>query len=163
MAGINTRVVRRTNAVLGFPWTRDFRYDEVVSAGPGVAGLVRALGHAGTLSGIVLGALPGGRAVLERVLPAPGEGPSAEEREAGHFEVLLIGKDEAGQTRLRGRVNGYRDPGYGETAKMLGESAVCLARDPSPVGGGSWTPASAMGDALLGRLKTAGMGFEVEA
>jgi short subunit dehydrogenase-like uncharacterized protein len=65
--------------------------------------------------------------------------------------------------QLRTRVTGDRDPGYGSTAKMLGESAVCLAKDALPAGGGFWTPASAMGEPLLERLrKHAGLAFEVE-
>ena len=64
---------------------------------------------------------------------------------------------------VRLRIKGDRDPGYGSTSKMLAESAVCLAKDDLPTGGGCWTPASAMGDALLERLTTnAGLSFEPE-
>ena len=65
---------------------------------------------------------------------------------------------------LRARVTGDRDPGYGSTAKMLGEAAVCLAKDPLDVGGGFWTPASAMGEPLLKRLEErAGLSFSIES
>jgi short subunit dehydrogenase-like uncharacterized protein len=61
------------------------------------------------------------------------------------------------------KVRGYRDPGYGSTSKILGECGVCLALDELPVEGGFWTPASAMGDALLKRLPaSAGLTFTVE-
>jgi short subunit dehydrogenase-like uncharacterized protein len=95
-------------------------------------------------------------------LPAPGEGPSREERENGFFEIRLIGH---GRTRdgaectLRGRVEGQRDPGYGETSRMLAESALCLACDPLASQGGVLTPAVAMGDPLLVRLRRVGMVF----
>lgn len=95
-------------------------------------------------------------------LPQPGDGPTEAQREAGYFDLLLRGTAADGQA-LRGRVLGDRDPGYGSTSKMLSESAVCLARDPLTVGGGLWTPASAMGEALLARMPRAGVTFEIEA
>ena len=99
------------------------------------------------------------------MLPDPGEGPSAEQREAGYFDILLRGEhpEDRGKS-LRARATGDRDPGYGSTAKMLGESAVCLALDPLTAGGGFWTPASAMGEPLLARLQEkAGVRFSIEA
>ena len=104
------------------------------------------------------------RNLLGRFVPAPGEGPSKEEREAGFFDIRLLGEhpDDRGKS-LRARVTGDRDPGYGSTAKMLGESAVCLARDELSVGGGFWTPASAMGEPLIERLQArAGLSFSIE-
>ena len=58
------------------------------------------------------------------------------------------------------RVSGG-DPGYDETARMLGESALCLAFDELPATAGQVTTAQAMGERLIGRLRAAGMGFEV--
>ena len=87
--------------------------------------------------------------------PKPGEGPSKESREAGHYDVLFLGTTAQGDT-LKASVTGDMDPGYGSTSKMLAESAVCLALDPLTTGGGFWTPASALGDAYLKRLQDKG-------
>jgi short subunit dehydrogenase-like uncharacterized protein len=165
MAGIDTKIVRRSNALLGYAYGRSFRYDEAMLMGGGPLGLVKALATtAGSLS--AMGALaigPVRRAIAGR-LPQPGEGPSLERREKGYFEILLRGEHPSDPAKcLRARIRGDRDPGYGSTAKMLGESAVCLAQDELAAAGGCWTPASALGDALLARLgKNAGVTFELE-
>jgi len=162
MAGINTKVVRRSNALQGNAYGKDFRYDEAVLMGAGVAGLVKATamsaGSAAMLGVMSVGPLR--RAVSGR-LPQPGDGPTKAQREAGYFDLLLRGTGGAGQV-LRGRVRGDRDPGYGSTSRMLAETAVCLAKDPLEVGGGLWTPASAIGEALLARMPRAGVRFEIE-
>ena len=102
------------------------------------------------------------RRLLAGRLPAPGEGPSRKAQQAGYFEIELVGEPDGGGLPLRGRVHGDRDPGHGSTSPMLGESAVCLARDGLPAGGGCWTPASVMGDPLLERLQAnAGVTFEI--
>jgi short subunit dehydrogenase-like uncharacterized protein len=168
MAGINTRVVRRSNALLGFPYGRDFRYSEVMAFGSGVSGFGRAAGVAAGVVGFALGAnIPPIRRLLERRLPAPGEGPDADARRRGRFTLTLVGSglDSSGRAvELRGRVVGTSDPGYGETAKMLGESALCLALEggalESP--GGVTTPAAAMGMRLLERLRAAEMTFALD-
>jgi len=161
MAAINSRIVRRSNAVLGAPYGREFRYTESMSMPGGVKGLVAATGMTAALGGFVAATqVPPLRKVLERRLPAPGEGPSPEQRAAGHFVVRLIAEATDG-TRLDGRVADRRDPGYGSTAVMFSEAAICLARDPLTGPGGVLTPASAMGDALLGRLR-AGLTFAVD-
>ena len=108
------------------------------------------------------------RKLLQRkVLPKPGEGPSREEREAGFFNTHLIAKgyDEKGQpVRLRALVKGNKDPGYGATAKMLSESALCLALDGASLecGSGVLTPAACMGMTLVERLRRAGMVFHID-
>lgn len=161
MATINTKVVRRSNALLGFAYGRDFRYDEAMLTGSGPLGLAKAtatgLGSAATQGAMSIGPLR--RAVSGR-LPQPGEGPSRARREAGWFDLRLRGESADGRV-LRARVTGDRDPGYGSTSKMLAESALCLARDPLEVEGGLWTPASAMGHALLARLPDAGVEIEL--
>ncbi len=165
MAGINTRVVRRTNALLGQLYGADFRYDEAMLTGSGPAGWLRAAalstGLGATMAAAAVGPLRRG---LARLLPKPGEGPTKEQREAGFFVIRLFGAHPQDRGKsLRARVTGDRDPGYGSTAKMLGESAVCLARDELGVGGGFWTPASAMGAPLLARLQaSAGVAFALE-
>ncbi|MBX3250688.1 MAG: saccharopine dehydrogenase NADP-binding domain-containing protein [Myxococcales bacterium] len=162
MAAVNTRIVRRTNAILDYPWGRDFRYAEVMSTGKGARGLARATTITGVLGGFMgLAAIDPIRKLLAaKVLPKPGEGPSKEQRDAGFFVIRFIGKTASGR-ELRGRVEGTSDPGYGETAKMLGESALCLALG-GPSEGGVRTPASTMGLVLLERLRAAGMVFEVQ-
>jgi short subunit dehydrogenase-like uncharacterized protein len=97
------------------------------------------------------------------VLPAPGEGPSKEVRDAGRFTSKLIGTANGG-ARVTGIVKGTSDPGYGETAKMLSESAVCLAKDAGiSTDGGVLTPASCMGMRLVERLRGAGMTFDASS
>ncbi len=165
MAGIDTKVVRRSNALLGYAYGKAFRYDEAMLMGRGALGLARAtLTSAGSLA--LLGALALGplRRALSGRLPQPGDGPSKARREAGYFDIQLRGEHPTEvANELRARIRGDRDPGYGSTSKMLGESAVCLAQDSLPAPGGCWTPASAMGDALLTRLaKHAGVTFEIE-
>ncbi len=165
MAGINTRVVRRSHALLGDAYGPDFRYDEAMLTGPGPAGWLKAAALAAGLGAtLAAGSIAPLRKGLAALLPTPGEGPSREQRDAGFFEILLHGAhpDDPGKS-LRSRITGDRDPGYGSTAKMLGESAVCLAKDAIPVAGGFWTPAAALGEPLLERLrKHAGLTFELE-
>lgn len=163
MASVNTRVVRRSNALLGDAYGREFRYDESMDVGAGLPGLARA---AATSTGMVLSmgalAFPPVRKLATRFLPAPGEGPSREERESGFFDIELLGVGTAGE-RVRARVGARQDPGYGATAWMLGESALCLAEDALPERGGLLTPASCMGMRLVERLRAVGMTFEAEA
>jgi short subunit dehydrogenase-like uncharacterized protein len=119
-----------------------------------------AAGIAGALV-LVAGAaqIPPARRALARRLE-PGSGPSAEKRARSWFRVTFVG--EAGGERVVTRVSGG-DPGYTETAKMLAESALCLAFDDLPETAGQVTTAAAMGDALVDRLRKAGIDFEVLA
>jgi short subunit dehydrogenase-like uncharacterized protein len=168
MAAINTRVVRRSNYLLDFAYGRSFRYSEVMSTGRGPRGLVRAGAVSVGLGGFVAAAsVKPIRRLIERRLPKPGEGPNREARERGFFVVRLIakGRDAKGRpVTLRGRVEGKADPGYGETAKMLSEAALCLALDGASLDspGGIRTPASTMGMRLVERLRDVGMVFQVE-
>lgn len=164
MAGINTRVVRRSNALAGYPWGRDFRYDEAVLTGGGAMGLLSASAMVGGM-GLMLGAtaLSLTRPLVARMLPDPGAGPSAEQRERGFFDIRLLGEHpDDPACNLWVRVTGDRDPGYGSTSKMLAQSVMCLALDELDTPTGVLTPATAMGDALIERLvDQAGMTFEV--
>ena len=166
MAAVDTRVVRRTNALLGYAYGADFCYDEAMLMGKGLGSLAKAAGLAIALgAGMAAMTLRPVRRLAARRMPAPGEGPSKEAREAGYWDVRLVAEhpDDRGKN-LRARLTGDRDPGYGSTSKMLGESAVCLALDPLACPGGFWTPASAMGEPLLARLqKSAGVTVEIEA
>jgi short subunit dehydrogenase-like uncharacterized protein len=167
MAAVNTRIVRRSNALIGYGDA--FRYREAMSLPKGPTGLVVGSLVSAALTGFMMGAaLPPTRALLARfVLPKPGEGPSKEARDRGHFTFRLIaeGTSTAGNTlRATAIVKGTSDPGYGETAKMLGESALCLAEDRAQLEPrfGVLTPATAMGMRLVERLRAAGMTFTVE-
>ena len=163
MAAVNTRIVRRTNALLHYPYGRDFRYSEATMTGAGSSGWMKSAMTTAGLGGFMLASsFDFSRSLLvNRVLPKPGEGPSKEQRDAGFFNLLLVGKLADGSL-LRARVTGDRDPGYGSTSKMLSESAICLAKDDLSSAGGFWTPASAMADALFGRLvENAGLTFDL--
>lgn len=169
MSVVNARVVRRSMALRGHPYGTDFRYAEATSTGVGWRGFLRAVLWSAGTAGLVIGAAirPLRRYVAASYLPKPGAGPSPSTIDQGHFVFRLVGEgvSENGDRRtMRGVVSGERDPGYGETAKMVGEAALCLALDAEqlPVGGGSWTPASAMGTLLIERLRKAGMTFRVD-
>ncbi len=165
MAAINTRVVRRSHALNGYLYGKDFRYDESMISGENLSG--RLKGYTGL---VVLGALMAGKPdslykkLLNKFMPSPGEGPSITEREAGFFNFTVIGKFKDGEI-MTVKITGDRDPGYGSTSKMLGESAVCLALDKKATAkiAGVLTPSTAMGDALLNRLEAnAGLSFSVK-
>ncbi|ANM31047.1 hypothetical protein ABI59_17900 [Acidobacteria bacterium Mor1] len=165
MAAVDEKIVHRSNALNGDAYGRGLRYREAICTGRGPAGYFRALSATAGLTGFMAGvAFPPTRALLNRfVLPQPGEGPDREQREKGLFKIVVVGT--AGEQQVRVRIDGERDPGYGATSRMLGESAACLAIDGDtlPVGGGSWTPASCMADALRPRLaRHAGVTFAVE-
>jgi short subunit dehydrogenase-like uncharacterized protein len=151
MANINTRNVHRSNMLLGFPYGKDFVYDEMVITGPGEQGEVMAkkvMAANNKLSG--------------NDVPKPGEGPSKEERESGHYDLLFVAIAPDGR-QARAVVKGDRDPGYGSTSKMISECAVCLLRDATDVAGGIWTPGAAMGHKLIKRLEEhAGITFRAE-
>ncbi len=165
MAMVNTRVVRRSNMLLG-GYGPSFRYLESMSMPKGLRGWAAAGGITAGL-GALSGALSFAptRKLLELVLPSPGEGPSKATRDAGFFVARHIATSEpdaAGRRqRVLATVRGTSDPGYGETAKMVGESALCLARDAIRVEGGVTTPAVSMGLHLVDRLRAAGMTWDV--
>ncbi|RNI24349.1 saccharopine dehydrogenase family protein [Flexivirga caeni] len=159
MATYNTRIVRRSNALLGHAYGRSFRYREVQRAGSGWRGRLAAYAVAGALAaGFGAMALPFLRPVVRRVLPSPGEGPSEQTQQSGHFRATLCTTTSTGAS-YRSTVAAQGDPGYAATAVMLGESALCLAvsRDDCPLpdglSGGVLTPATALGEVLVARLR----------
>lgn len=162
MALINMRVVRRSNALMNYAYGRDFSYSEATSNGPGIKGRLRAImSSLGLRAFMVASAIDFTREKLVKPrLPASGTGPSKAQQESGFFKLVLFGRTAKGET-LQVSVTGDRDPGYGSTSKMISESAICLARDELAVGGGIWTPASAMAVPLIKRLRSnAGVQFE---
>ena len=158
MAGANTRVVRRSNALQGWAYGRRFRYREVTGFGSGPAAPVQAAALAAGVKALMAGlAFPPSRALLGTVLPRPGQGPGDKTRRAGFFRMQIHAHTSAGM-RYLAKVEAHGDPGYAATSVMLGESALCLAldRDRLPGRAGVLTPATAMGAALAGRLNSAG-------
>ncbi|MFW6094179.1 MAG: saccharopine dehydrogenase family protein [Pseudomonadota bacterium] len=164
MGAINSKVVRRSNALGAFPYGRDFRYEEGMVMPFGAWGLPLAAGiSAGTAAVSLAASARVVRRNLTRLLPSSGEGPSRRTRESGFYVIDLLGKHPDDWTKnLKVRIQGDRDPGYGSTSKMLGEAAVCLAKDALDSPGGVLTPATAMADPLLSRLPLhAGVTFEL--
>lgn len=162
MDAINSRIVHRSNALNDY--SKDMAYNEGMLTGDGVSGRLKALGI-GVGTGLFFGAAalaPTRWALNKFVVPQPGEGPSPEAQKAGFFDVRLVGETAKGEL-ITVKVTGDADPGYGSTAKMLAESAVCLAKDISAEApGGFWTTASLLGEALLKRLQNkAGLTFDV--
>ena len=159
MAPFNTRIVRRSNALQDWAYGRRFRYTEVMGVGPMPVAPVLASAVSAGLVGLGLGmAFRPARLVLDRVLPKPGQGPSEQTRENGHFRTQTHARTADGR-HLVATVAAKGDPGYAATAVMLGQSALSLALDELPGGGGVRTPATAMGTALVERLRA--QGFEL--
>jgi short subunit dehydrogenase-like uncharacterized protein len=152
MALINTRNVHRSNMLMGFPYGKDFVYDEMVLTGAGEKGEANAKKVMAANS--------------EKTGPnarKPGEGPSREEQENGLYDLLYVAVAPDGR-QVRASVKGDRDPGYGSTSKMISECAICLVRDTPDVPAGFWTPGAAMQHKLIKRLSdNAGLTFAVES
>ena len=150
MAPINTKNVHRSNALLNFAYGKDFMYDEMMVTGSGEQGkqIAMQLASVNPLAG--------------DDVPKPGEGPTEQEREAGHYDILFVGQNAQGDI-VKVAVTGDKDPGYGSTSKMIAESAVCLVTECHDTPGGISTPAASMGPRLMARLiANAGLTFEVE-
>jgi short subunit dehydrogenase-like uncharacterized protein len=158
MAGINTRVVRRSNALQGWAYGRRFRYREATGFGAGPAAPVLAAAASTALKAAEAGLSFGpSRALLSQLLPAPGQGPGEKTRRTGYFRIQIHTRTSAG-VRYLGTVEAQGDPGYAATSVILGETALCLAldKDQLPDRAGVLTPATAMGAALAARLRSAG-------
>ncbi|SDY71788.1 Uncharacterized conserved protein [Modestobacter sp. DSM 44400] len=163
MAPFNSRIVRRSNALQNWRYGRSLSYGEVMGCGRGPQGAVAAVGITAALAG-AFGAMsfPPARAVLDRLLPDPGSGPSAAARGKGWFRTVVDAATEDGRC-YRATAAGRGDPGYAATAVMLGQSALALALDGDrlPDRTGSLTPATALGGVLVDRLRAAGHIYEV--
>ncbi len=164
MASFNTRIVRLSNTLTDWSYGRGFRYREQPDFGsspvsPLLAGAM-AVGLGGTVAGL---SWKPTRLVLDRFLPRPGEGPSEARRSAGRFRFEIRATTSSG-ARYVTKVGADYDPGYSGTAVMLGQSALCLALDTDilPARAGVLTPATAMGDVLVERLRGQGFTFEVD-
>jgi len=168
MAVANTRIVRRSNALLGWEYGRRLRYAEHMSLGSSpIAPVASALGTAANAAVMNLGSrffnkLP--RGLIDRVVPKPGTGPSEQARDKGYYRVETYTRTTSG-ARYRSVMAQQGDPGYKATAVLLGESGLALALDRDRLSDlkGVLTPAAAMGDVLMTRLPAAGVTFETEA
>jgi short subunit dehydrogenase-like uncharacterized protein len=162
MAAYNTRIVRRSNALQGWAYGRRFRYSEVMGFRDGAVGLAMATGTTAALA-IVAGGLMlrPTRALLDRVLPSPGEGPSEKVQRNGFFSLEIHTRTSTG-ARYVATVTGKGDPGYAGTAVMFAESALALAFDDDslPVASGVLTPATGIGRPLIDRLRRHGFTFD---
>ena len=160
MAMYNTRIVRRSNALLHYAYGRRFRYAENMSVGSSVAAPVISAVASVANNGVVgLGSrffrfLP--RRLVDRVLPKPGTGPSEQTRDRGFYRAETYTTTTTG-ARYRATIAQQGDPGYKATAVMLGECGLALALDRDKLSDlrGVLTPAAAMGDALLDRFGAA--------
>ncbi|HET6732040.1 saccharopine dehydrogenase family protein [Mycobacterium sp.] len=165
MAAANTRIVRRSNALLNYGYGRRFEYAEQMSLGRSiVAPVAAAMATGGNAATMALGSryfdrLPS--KLVERIAPKPGTGPSARAREQGHYTVETYTTTTTG-ARYRATMSQKGDPGYKATSVLLGESGLALALDRDRLSGlrGVLTPAAAMGDALLARFPAAGVSLE---
>lgn len=163
MEQVNTRVVRRSNALQQWAYGRRFRYREVMATGAGTGGRLRALGVVAGMGGLMAGlSTPPARLVLDRVLPKPGQGPKETMVRNGYYDIEIHTRTPTGE-RWICHVAAQGDPGYGATSVILGESALCLALDGEklPQRAGVLTPATGIGSAVADRLRAAGQTFEV--
>jgi short subunit dehydrogenase-like uncharacterized protein len=164
MAQVNTRVVRRSNALMGWAYGREMRYREVMGFGSGALSPVLAAGAAAGFGAMYAGMQWGPtESLISRAAPSPGEGPSERARENGYYRIETHTRATDGRHYLC-RIAAEGDPGYKATAVMFGESALALALDGErlPDRAGVLTPASAIGVALADRLRAAGHTYDVE-
>jgi short subunit dehydrogenase-like uncharacterized protein len=167
MAPINTRIVRRSNALLDWAYGRRFRYSEQMSLGsspvaPVASALFSGVGNAANgLGSRYFRFLP--RGLLDRVVPKPGNGPSPAARERGYYRIETYTTTTSG-ARYVARMRQQGDPGYKATSVLLGECGLALATDRDKLSAlrGVLTPAAAMGDALLARFPAAGVALQTE-
>jgi len=160
MGGFNGPIVRRSHALADGGYGAGFRYRELQDTGRGLRGALRGGATLATLGAVGTGfAFGPTRAVLDRLLPAPGEGPPPEQRARGAFAMEVTAGTESG-TRYRTTVSAELDPGYEGTAVMLGQSALALAAGEG-AGAGVLTPSQALGGALVERLRAHAFTLEV--
>ncbi|GAA1895241.1 saccharopine dehydrogenase family protein [Lapillicoccus jejuensis] len=162
MAPYNTRIVRRSDALLGHAYGEHFRYREAMAFGTGTKARLTAYGVTAGL-GATMAAMGHGasRSLVDRLLPDPGEGPDERARAAGRFRVEARTTTDTGR-RYTAVVAAKGDPGYAATSVMLAESTLALALDPPASGGGVLTPAVALGATLVERLRTRGFTMTVD-
>eukprot|EP01100_Stratorugosa_tubuloviscum_P003006 TRINITY_DN170_c1_g2_i1.p1 TRINITY_DN170_c1_g2~~TRINITY_DN170_c1_g2_i1.p1 ORF type:complete len:415 (-),score=174.29 TRINITY_DN170_c1_g2_i1:82-1326(-) len=169
MGPVNTRVVRRSNSITNNSYSEQFLYSEAIAAKNIFMAFIISFGM---IIFFILIAIKFTRPIVRRLLPKPGSGPTKKQRDTGLFKIKLYAKTARlanGNTKtIRGTVKGVKDPGYGETSKMLAEAGLCLVFQKEELNqsnellkGGILTPATAFGPILIQRLRNAGMTFKV--
>ncbi len=162
MATANTRVVRRTEALLALrqeSYGADFTYQEHAFHKSWFSA-VKSLVLTGLSVLVLLSPL---KRLVKPFLPKPGEGPSESVQENGWFDCKYIVETEEGTKKVF-NMSGKGDPGYKVTSKLVSECALCLIEDlerlpGGPEYGGVLTSAAGLGSPLITRLKKAGISF----
>ena len=164
MSSINTRIVHRSNVLSHSSYGQNFKYNEAMMTARGLRGKYRAKAiYWGLALFFIAAGVTPIRALLSRfILTKPGNGPSVEAQHSGFYDFRFAGTTQTGD-QIIVKVLGDMDPGYGSTAKIIGQAAACLAFDVSSnVQGGFWTPSTILGDKLIDRLAAnSGVTFEV--
>ena len=162
MAGINTKIVRRSNALLNYKYGNSFLYSEAVLVGNGILGKI--IGYLSLIPILMVIQKKGSviKKIVDLFVPKAGEGPSKKQRENGFFSLkFFFGNN---RQRYLAKVTGDMDPGYGSTSKMLAECAICLAlEDTLNENYGVITPSVAFEENILERLQNnAGLEFSMK-
>ena len=162
MAGINTKIVRRSNALLNYKYGNSFLYSEAVLVGNGILGKI--IGYLSLIPILMVIQKKGSviKKIVDLFVPKAGEGPSKKQRENGFFSLkFFFGNN---RQRYLAKVTGDMDPGYGSTSKMLAECAICLALDDTlNENYGVITPSVAFEENILERLENnAGLEFSMK-
>jgi len=162
MAGINTKIVRRSNALLNYKYGNSFLYSEAVLVGNGILGKI--IGYLSLIPILMVIQKKGSviKKIVDLFVPKAGEGPSKKQRENGFFSLkFFFGNN---RQRYLAKVTGDMDPGYGSTSKMLAECAICLALDDTlNENYGVITPSVAFEENILERLQNnAGLTFSMK-
>ena len=165
MSGINTKIVRASNGLMNNYYGKNFQYSEVVSFSRGLGGFTKALGMTLNLAfaRLAIEFNPLIYILRKLFLPAPGQGPTREDRENGFFKMHLTGSSDNNK-KLNLIVRGDSDAGYSGTAKMITESALSLLLEKKhiPNSSGVLTPASGIGEIIVKRLKDKGITFKLQ-
>ena len=153
METINTRIVRRSNFLYGGHWGENFSYHETSLSSKGSKGFLSAEAVR-LVSGFIMLSAKNKYSwkFTERFLPKKGSGPNKEQRDNGYFRTWIHGID-GGEHKRKVLFTGPKDPGYGSTAIMIAESAICIARAEAVDNFGVGTPAYLLGLPLADRLR----------
>ncbi|MFL3014850.1 MAG: saccharopine dehydrogenase, partial [Candidatus Neomarinimicrobiota bacterium] len=164
MSGFNTKVVRRTNSIMDYPYGKDFVYAEVSSYKKGLKGYLKAVFMLITLIALQLTLKSRFLLLLMKkfFFPLPGQGPAREKRENGFFNLDIVGSIKKTK-KISLNVYGNSDPGYSATATMVAESALSILLNEDKLSNrfGVLTPASGIGEVLVERLKDKGIQFNL--
>ena len=162
MAGINTKIVRRSNALFNYKYGKSFLYSEAVLVGDGILGKI--IGYLSLIPILMVIQKKGSiiKRIVDLFVPKAGQGPSKKQRENGFFNLKFYFN--SSRKKYLAKVTGDMDPGYGSTSKMLAECAICLALDNKlNKNYGVITPSVAFEEYILQRLQNnAGIKFSMK-